>query len=123
MTALAAATLIDGDFDPLIVTYEGNEETRKAIVDGRLAATVYVGNVLVGRAKAWTVCEGLDGAELPTNIAVPYLIADESNIEAIPTDDDQLAAELTFELDESTSTSRMVFQGIEMPESAGAITE
>src|SRR5690606_41108459 len=46
VTALASATVKDGDFNPLIVTYEGNEQTPKATKDARSTATGSVPNAL-----------------------------------------------------------------------------
>src|SRR5699024_9172432 len=87
VTALASATVKGDDFKPLIVTYEANEETRAAIEDGRLAATVFVPDVLVGRSKAWAICQRLEGEQMPRHIESPYLIADEGNIKDVPTED------------------------------------
>lgn len=123
VTALASATVKDGDFNPLIVTYEGNEETRKAIEDGRITATVYVPNVLVGRTKTWAICERLAGEELPDNIRVPYLIADQDNVADIPSEAEQLEADLTFELERAGAVDRVSYGGIELPASAVEVEE
>ncbi|TQO20061.1 ribose-binding protein [Rhodoglobus vestalii] len=118
VTALAVATVRGDDFQPLIVTYEGNEETRQAIQDDKIAATVYVGNTLMGRAKGWVVCEALAGETFPDQIEVPYLIIDKENVGALPTEDEQLEVELSFELESVGSGERLVYKGIDLPESA-----
>ena len=114
VTALATATVRGDGFEPVIVSYQGNTETQKAVEDGRLAAIAYVPNTIIGRAKAWAVCQKLAGKDLPSTITVPYLIADRANVAAIPTEDAQLKADLDFGLD----GDRVVYQGLELPKSA-----
>lgn len=117
VTALAAATTRGDGFDPLLVTYQGNAETQKAVEDGKLSAIAYVPNTLIGRAKAWVTCQRLAGVTVPSTVKVPYVVADKSNVGAIPSEDQQLNAGLDFSLD---ADGRIVYQGLDLPASVVA---
>lgn len=120
VTALASAAILDADFDPLIVTYEGSAETVQAIEDGRIAATIYVPNILSGRAKAWAFCQSFLGEELPRDIYIPHLIADADNVAALPTESGQAEAEVEFSLVEVGDRQMVDLGGMDLPESAVA---
>ncbi len=79
--------------------------------------------MLVGRTKTWAICERLAGEELPDNIRVPYLIADQDNVADIPSEAEQLEADLTFELERAGAVDRVSYGGIELPASAVEVEE
>lgn len=118
-TALGAASAKTPDFAPVIVTYGGGAETNEAIADGRFTAAIDVLNPLIGRAKAWVVCQRLAGEELPGTMEVPFLIVDESNVAEMPTDAEQLKADVDFEALVDADGNRIAYNGITLPELAG----
>lgn len=117
-TALGVATTLSDDFSPLIVTYAGDEPTRMAIADGRLAATSYIAEPVAGRARAWAICQSLQGVELPRDIYVPFIIADQGNVDAIPDEEEQRDTPLEFSVEEVGDRHYLSWDGLEFPESA-----
>ena len=118
VTALATATVRGEGFEPVVVTYQGNEETNQAIADGRLTATVDVANILVGRSAAWVVCQRLERKELPATVQVPFFVVDADNVGDVQTDADLLKADVTFSVEKTDSGDRIAYSGVDLPKSA-----
>jgi len=86
-SALGAMTVQNEEWDPVIVSINGQQEAVEAIRRGQIDVTYALQQVKIGHTLAWAALEALAGRELPETIHLPLARVDRENVdEYIPSD-------------------------------------
>ena len=98
--ALASASVVGGDFKPLIATYAGTDAGLNAVKDGQLGAVVFQNSVLMGRIAGWAAGQAVAGKTVPETLNLEMPVVDEERAQTYPNTDEQLTKEYAFKAEE-----------------------
>ncbi len=80
VSAIGAASVLGGDFTPAIVSINGQPDAIPLVQAGKIAMTFGVPYDKTGQALAYAALRALCGATVPTEIVIPTVKLDQSNV-------------------------------------------
>jgi ABC-type sugar transport system substrate-binding protein len=102
---LGVQSAVDGSWDPVVMSMNGEVAAIEAVATGSLAATYDLVPVVHGYALAYAAEQAFCGEELPSELKIDIVQVDESNVESwVPLDEQQESA-FAFRLEDRDGTS------------------
>ncbi|MFW6033613.1 MAG: sugar ABC transporter substrate-binding protein [bacterium] len=108
VSAIGVASALDADFDPVIVSINGQPDVVPLIEDGEVLATHAVPYEKTAQALAYATLAALCGNEVPDEIVVPVPKLDQSNIDEFRPIDERVNDPFDIELEQRDGTSYVV---------------
>lgn len=100
ISAVGVASSVGGDFEPVIVSINGNPPAIPLIESGRILATFDLQQEKLGQALAYAAINAICGEELPETIVVPVKKIDASNVSEWRPLEERLDAPFDVQLEE-----------------------
>jgi galactofuranose transport system substrate-binding protein len=102
---LGVQSALDGSWDPVVMSMNGEVAAIEAVESGTLAATYDLVPVVHGYALTYAAEQAFCGDELPQEMKVDVVQVDESNVGSWVPLDEQQESPFTFQLEDRNGTS------------------
>lgn len=107
-SALGVASAVGGDFNPLIIGFNGSIEGVEAVRDGRIHATFDQHPVFMGAGLGWAAIELIEGRTLPETVLLDATPVTAETVDSWESPDDQLKKSWDVSIDESGDDAILV---------------
>lgn len=105
VSAIGVAAALDEDFEPAIVSINGQPDVVPLIADGKVLATHAVPYEKTAHALAYATLAALCGDEVPEEIVIPVPRLDQSNLDGFRPIDERVDDPFEIELEDRDGTA------------------